>query len=158
MKILKDNSPQVVKLFEREASALQWLNQLGTPKVEIDGYFIFSPSNNTQQFHCLVMEKIEGHNLEQWLEQHGPISESLALNWLRQLIEILDQVHQKYLFHRDIKPSNIMVRPNGQLALIDFGSVREITDTYLAKVRAGLDITQIISAGYTPPGCVAKTI
>jgi len=73
-------------LFEREASALQWLNQLGTLR-EI---LIF-----TQQQHpvnpLLSDGKIEGHNLEQWLEQHGPISESLALNWLRQLIEILDQ-------------------------------------------------------------------
>jgi len=51
----------------------------GDSKVEIDGYFIFSPSNNNTAIPLLSDGKIEGHNLEQWLEQHGPISESLAL-------------------------------------------------------------------------------
>ena len=44
-----------------------------------------------------------------------------------------------------------MLRPNGQLVLIDFGTAREATITYLAKVGAGYQITGIVSAGYTPP-------
>jgi serine/threonine protein kinase len=63
------------------------------------------------------MEKIDGLNLQEWLESRGnqPITPVQALNWLKQLAEILDQVHQKQYFHRDIKPANIMLRPNGQL-------------------------------------------
>lgn len=156
MKVLKDNSTKLVDLLEQEASVLQWLNHPGIPKVEIDGYFSFLPSNSTQNLHCLVMEKIDGENLEEWLEKHGSISQGVALNWLKQIIEILDFIHGRGFFHRDIKPSNIMLKPNGKITLIDFGSVREITDTYLVKISGGSgegigsDITGIISTGYTP--------
>jgi serine/threonine protein kinase len=151
MKVLKDSRPQLVEGFEREALTLELLKHPGIPKVDFDGYFTFTPSNSTRELHCLVMEKIEGQNLEQWLAKEGPIpSESLAINWLRQLIEILEQVHKSGFFHRDIKPSNIILKPDGQLVLIDFGSVREMTHTYLAKLKGGLNVTAIISGGYTP--------
>ncbi|WP_017716414.1 serine/threonine-protein kinase [Kamptonema formosum] len=151
MKVLKDSRSQLVEGFEREALTLELLDHPGIPKVDLDGYFTFTPSNSTRELHCLVMEKIEGQNLEQWLAKEGPIpSQSLALNWLRQLIEILEQVHKSGFFHRDIKPSNIILKPDGQLVLIDFGSVREMTHTYLAKLKGGLNLTAIISGGYTP--------
>ncbi|NJO49496.1 MAG: hypothetical protein HC840_08670 [Leptolyngbyaceae cyanobacterium RM2_2_4] len=54
-------------------------------------------------------------------------------------------------FHRDIKPSNIICRPNGQLVLIDFGAVREVTPTMLVKVGGGQALTGICSPGYAPP-------
>ncbi|MDF0552517.1 protein kinase [Kamptonema sp. UHCC 0994] len=151
MKILNYGNSQLVEMFEREALTLQQLNHPGIPKVEIDGYFTFTPRHSSQTLHCLVMEKIEGQNLEQWLTQNKPISQSLALKWLRQLIEILDAVHQNHFFHRDIKPSNIMLTSQGQLVLIDFGTARGITDTYLSILRGGLNATTVISGGYTPP-------
>lgn len=43
------------------------------------------------------------------------------------------------------------LKPNGQLVLIDFGTAREATRTYLAKLSAGHDITAIVSSGYTAP-------
>ncbi|MDZ8184759.1 MAG: protein kinase [Nostoc sp. ChiSLP02] len=95
------------------------------------------------------MEKIEGVNLEQWMEFHNYqcISEAQALNWLKQLVEILALVHAHQYFHRDIKPQNIMLRPSGQLVLIDFGAVRQVTTT----IVAGNSHTRIISQGYSPP-------
>jgi len=148
-KILKDTRPHLVEFFEREAMTLQLLNHPGIPKVAADGYFTFTPHQSKQELHCLVMEKIAGQNLEQWLAEHGAISESLALNWLRQLSQILQVLHEHHFFHRDIKPSNIIRKPDGQLVLIDFGSVRAIQETYLAKVNIG-HVTTIISGGYTP--------
>lgn len=149
MKVLKDNSPQLVEMFEREALTLQELKHPGIPQVDIDSYFPFTPNNTSQELYCLVMEKIEGQNLEQWISKQGSISQSVALNWLKQLIEILDVLHQNHFFHRDIKPSNIMLKPDGQLVLIDFGSVRQISNTYLAKIKLG-NLTSIFSGGYTP--------
>ena len=156
LKVLKEDhstNPKVIELFEQEAAVLSQLNHPGIPKIEPDGYFEFFPKNGQEPLHCIVMEKIEGPNLKQWMQQQGhhPISEKQALNWLQQLAEILDLVHQKNYFHRDIKPDNIMLRPNGQLVLIDFGTAREMTFTYLAGVGGTGSITKVSSAGYTAP-------
>ena len=153
LKVLKEHlnkEPKAVELFQQEAKVLAQFQHPGIPKV--DGYFPYQTRNGLI-LHCIVMEKIEGPNLEEWLKQQGnhPISEQQAIAWLKQLAEILHLVHGKQYFHRDIKPPNIMLRPNGQLVLIDFGTAREATYTYLAKLGAGYPITGIVSAGYTPP-------
>ena len=99
----------------------------------------------------LMMEKIEGLNLQEYMEQRGnrPVNQKLVLKWFMEIVEILDMVHSQNFFHRDIKPSNIMLRTDGRLALIDFGTAREVTGTYVAKQEAR-GVTGIISAGYTP--------
>lgn len=150
LKVLLNNYPKAVSLFQREAEVLQRLDHPGIPKVESDGYFTFEPGDNAEPLHCLVMEKIEGQNLQEWLLENQPISQEQAIDWLKQLAQILHQVHEQQYFHRDIKPSNIMLKPDGQLVLIDFGAVRELTETYWRKVEQK-DVTGMISAGYTPP-------
>ncbi len=143
---------KAISLFQREAAVMSRLQHPGIPRVEPDGYFAIAEASG-ETLHCLVMEKIEGLNLKQWLENQGnqPITQEQAISWLKQLTEILSQVHQQELVHRDIKPTNIMLRPKGQLVLIDFGAVREITETYLHKQQQNATGTVIISAGYTPP-------
>ncbi|NEP80155.1 MAG: protein kinase [Okeania sp. SIO3B3] len=124
LKVLKyDNNPDLVRLFKQEARVLMWLRHPGIPRVEPDGYFTVSLHRNSKQLHCLVMEKIEGENLEEWLINHGKIYQDEALDWLQQITEILDQLHSQNLLHRDLKPSNLILRPNGQLTVIDFGTV-----------------------------------
>ncbi len=147
LKVLNSDRSKLVELLQQEARVLQRLQNLGIPRVH--EYFTFLPSNETKKLHCLIMEKIEGKNLKQWLEENELMSEPRAIDWLKQLTSILKEVHQAKLLHRDIKPSNIMLRPNGQLVLIDFGTVREITHTYVNKL-AWNDITQVYSPGYTP--------
>ncbi len=153
VKVLYRNHPKAVELFKQEAKVLCRLNHPGIPHVEEDGYFVYWAYGSKTPLHCLVMEKIEGLNLVEWLDERDntPIDAEIARNWLEQLIDILDRVHQLHYFHRDIKPHNIMRRPDGQLALIDFGTAREVTGTYINKVGGGQNVTEIISAGYTPP-------
>ncbi|MEG4809466.1 serine/threonine-protein kinase [Microcoleus sp. F8-D3] len=152
LKVLLKEHPKAVELFKQEADVLVRLRHPGIPKVDRDGYFTFSPAHTTESFHCLVMEKIAGANLQDWLKHRGrPITQEQAVNWLKQLSEILDQVHRLNYFHRDIKPHNIMCKPNGQLVLIDFGTAREVSATYFAKVGQGQNVTGIVSPGYTPP-------
>ncbi len=134
---------ELVRLFEREQDFLINQEHEGLPKGEKK--FIF-PLSNDKELHCLVMEKIPGENLEKWLKEHGAIKEKQAIEWLEQLTNILDFIHQQQWFHRDIKPSNIIRRPNGKLVLIDLGTVRQITNT----VIRGDKRTEIISQGYTP--------
>jgi WD40 repeat protein/predicted Ser/Thr protein kinase len=152
LKVLLLNDPKAVALFEQEARVLSQLRHPGIPHVDANGFFTYFPKNSHQPLHCLVMEKIDGINLDVWQRQpeHQPLAQAHALNWLKQLVEILHQVHQQLYFHRDIKPSNILLTPNGQLVLIDFGSAREVSDTYLVKVNDGRDIRSVASPGYTP--------
>lgn len=160
MKVLRSRDPKRIELLQREAYVMSIVNHPGIPLCDPDECFTFTSAESSLELHCIVMEKIEGQNLDQWIEAHGRISQELALNWLVQLVGILDEVHRSGFFHRDIKPSNIILRPDGQLALIDFGAVREVTDTYLAKISGsggtstGLggeyEITVFRTAFYTP--------
>ena len=155
LKVLKrdrSEDSKVVYLFQKEAEVLSQIHHPGIPYVSRDGYFTYQPQGNGAALHCIVMEKIEGLNLQQWMQQQGnhPIGEPQALQWLTQLADILRQVHQHNYFHRDIKPDNVMLRADGQLVLVDFGAVREMTQTYLAQI-GNLGITTVSSAGYTPP-------
>ncbi len=143
-----NNSPKAVELFQQEASVLKQFQSQGIPK--IDGYFQHQTKVG-MPLHCIVMEKIDGVTLEQWMQQQGnePISETKALDWLEEIVKILALVHSQNYFHRDIKPANIMIRRSGELVLIDFGTAREMTASYLAKLNRG-EITGIVSRGFTP--------
>ena len=155
LKVLKRERakiPKVLALFRQEATVLSRIRHPGVPYVD-DGYFTVPLPESPDVLHCIVMEKIDGLNLRQWMRQQGnhSISEQQAIQWLTQLTDILQRIHQQNFFHRDIKPDNVMVRANGQLVLVDFGAAREMTHTYLAQVGSQGGITQISSAGYTPP-------
>ena len=152
LKVLLENYPKAVDLLQREAQVLSQLHYPGVPKVESDGFFVFHPQSSEEPLHCLVMEKIPGLDLKQWLVEgrHRSINQGQALDWLKQLTKILEQLHHQSFFHRDIKPSNIILKPDGQLVLIDFGSVRQITSTYLKKSQASRTGTCLYSSGYAP--------
>ncbi|WP_169613234.1 serine/threonine-protein kinase [Nodosilinea sp. P-1105] len=136
-----------IERIQREARTLIGLNLPSVPRVALDGYFTLIPAQGAPSIHCLAMEKIEGQNLKQWIETHGPISADLAWQWLKQLVEVIDQVHQEKLIHRDVEPSNIIRRPDGALALIDFDTVCSTTETVLSDT----DKTLMMSDCYAAP-------
>lgn len=153
LKVLTRNNSTLVRLFKQEAEILKKLNHPGIPKVQPeDDYFTVSVPRRARPLHCLVMEKVEGENLRSWLDHNQPISEARAIEWLKQLLDILDTLHQQQYFHRDIKPSNIMLQSNGQLVLIDFGTVCQMTGTVVQRLM-GKDVMGegVFSPGYTPP-------
>ena len=147
LKVLKHtHNPDLVRLFQQEARVLIWLAGRGeVPQVEPDGYFPIKLPNNSQKLSCLVMEKISGENLAELLAKNQYVSQELAVNWLQQMLCILQEIHKYHLVHRDIKPSNLMLEVDGKLRLIDFGAATE----------AGIDTTPVGSAGYCAPEQVA---
>lgn len=153
LKVLKQDlngDEKAVALFQQEALVLGRIEHAGIPKIDA---YVHHYLENGAMLHGIVMQKIEGLNLEQWLKQrhYQPIAQKRAIAWLKQLVEILSLVHSKGYFHRDIKPANIMLAPSGQLVLIDFGTAREATHTYLAKIGGVQGVTSICSVGYTAP-------
>ena len=69
-----------------------------------------------------VMDYIEGRDLEHYLQEQIMITEQEIFRWLWQLLEVLDYLHGRTppIYHCDIKPANIMIRPEGDVCLIDF--------------------------------------
>lgn len=151
LKVLHNTTPKAIELFQQEAEVLKKLAHPGIPQVKHPSPFTYRPQGSSDPLHCLIMDYIEGQNLYDYLKKRNfqPISEPAALRWLRQLVEILQVVHRANYFHRDIKPENIMLDTDGKLVLIDFGTAREETLTYLCK-QQGKPGTSINSVGYTP--------
>ncbi|MBD2680499.1 MULTISPECIES: bifunctional serine/threonine-protein kinase/ABC transporter substrate-binding protein [Nostoc] len=152
-----DKKSKIVNLFQREAEVLIRLNHSGIPQVEPDGYFELNFPNCPEPLYCLVMEKIEGLNLQQWLKNRDrkPITLELAIAYLKQILEILQQVHAQGYFHRDIKPANIMVKPDGKIVLIDFGAVRDLAQTYVQEENEN---TIVGTLGYSSPEQMKGTV
>jgi len=125
IKVLSKNESKPVEQFQREAQVLTRLHHPGVPQAEES--FTFYPNNSQEPVYCLVMDKIEGENLEKWLENRGnrPISEKLAVDWLIQLANTLHEVHQQQLFHRDIKLWDLNTRKEVHTIT---GHLNEVTD------------------------------
>lgn len=128
LKTLTNNEREFRTRFKREIEILKNSKNSGIPAYTID--FHLPAEGNRPELHCLVMEWIDGEDLDKWLQTNHKLSdEQTALTWLRKIVIILAYIHSKKHFHRDIKPSNIMLKTNGELALIDFGIVRQMTNT-----------------------------
>jgi tetratricopeptide (TPR) repeat protein len=77
----------------------------------------------------LVMEYIPGQDLADYIIANGRLGEAEALNYIDQIAQALDCVHEQKFFHRDVKPHNIMLRQDrGEAVLIDFGIAKEFVD------------------------------
>jgi serine/threonine-protein kinase len=77
--------------------------------------------------YCLVMDFIRGESLWHLVGGRGALSETEAVEYIRQIGSALSVVHQNKLLHLDVTPRNIMVRNNGKAVLIDFGIAADMS-------------------------------
>lgn len=77
--------------------------------------------DNEGDTHYIVMEYIEGKDLNTIVKQEGPLSLELACNYIAQAAEGLDHAHEKGLVHRDVKPANLLVDTKGIVKILDLG-------------------------------------
>jgi serine/threonine-protein kinase len=136
-----DASEEAQNQFGREARMLAGLIHPNLPRVT-DYFFI----KNQGQY--LVMDFIEGEDLESMLNKLNQIPEDAAIPWINQICEALQYLHTQNppIIHRDIKPANIRIRPDGRAMLVDFG-IAKIYDPYLATTAGARAVTP----GYSPP-------
>lgn len=75
----------------------------------------------------IVMDYIEGNSLSHAIKESGPQPQAYVIEWAKQLCDVLGYLHSRKppIIYRDLKPANIMLRPNGQISLIDFGTAKE---------------------------------
>ncbi|ERT06295.1 tyrosine kinase family protein [Lyngbya aestuarii BL J] len=108
---------KIVLIMQHKVKVFREINHPGIPKMDQDGYY-----TKNDDTHYLVMEYIEGLTLKDWMIRRNkkPISEKLAIKWLRQMVKILDKFHRKHYYFRDINSKAITVKPDGNLALTDY--------------------------------------
>ncbi|WP_223592670.1 serine/threonine protein kinase [Neobacillus bataviensis] len=95
----------------------------------------------------VIMDYIEGEPLSKILDQYGAQSQDTVIEWAKQLCEVLDYLHTNNppIIYRDMKPANVMLKPDGNLKLIDFGIAREYKQENLA------DTVSLGTKGYAAP-------
>jgi eukaryotic-like serine/threonine-protein kinase len=128
---IHNTNSRAIELFRQEVNVLSHFEHPGIAKCY--SYFEYE-LNNGDRLHCIVMGKIHGCNLEDWVHENQPISENQALEWLEEITLILKFIHDRKYLHRDIKPHNIMRKDDGKLVLIDFGAATRVN--WLYKVYA----------------------
>lgn len=136
-----ETSFEAQRQFEREANILAHLSHPNLPRVT-DYFFI------PDQGQYLVMDYVEGEDLESMTQRLGRLPEPEVLTWIGQISEALAYLHSQRppIIHRDIKPSNIRIRPDGRAMLVDFG-IAKIYDSHLATTIGAKAVTP----GYSPP-------
>lgn len=136
-----DASSEAQKQFGREAQILARLSHPNLPRVT-DYFFI------PGQGQYLVMDFIEGEDLQSMLRRLGKLPEPQVLNWISQICDALAYLHSQPspIIHRDIKPANIKIRSDGRAVLVDFG-IAKVYDPYLSTTTGARAITP----GYSPP-------
>ena len=110
-----------VRQFEAEGRKLAKFSQ--TPHAHIVRISDFFTEDKVP---CLVMDFIQGQTLMERVKTQGKLSEAECLKYIRQIGSALEAVHQAGMVHRDAHPGNIMIQPNGNAILIDFGIAKEI--------------------------------
>ena len=133
---------KAIALFESEAVQLKALGS--HPQIpELVAYFEEDGSL------YLVQELIEGDNLYVELQRNGVFNESQIYQLLKNILPVLQFIHDRQVIHRDIKPENIIRRDNNSFVLIDFGAAKiSISNT---KSNTSLTGTLIGSAEYIAP-------
>lgn len=128
------------RLFEREAQVLYKLgNHDQIPR-------LLAHFEENQQFY-LVQEFIAGTILTQEFVHGQKWSQKQAIEFLQDVLKILEFVHKENVIHRDIKPANLIRRhTDNKIVLIDFGAVKEITN--VGEPSQG--VTRIGTRGFMP--------
>lgn len=135
----KQSTKTLLKSLQMEANILKMVDHPVLPRiVDIINYkgTIF-----------VVMDYIEGRTLSEVLKSDGAQPQEKVIEWAKDLCSALDYLHSMNppIIYRDMKPSNIMVKPDGKVKLIDFGTAKEFDVESLA------DTTALGTRGYAAP-------
>lgn len=100
-----------------------------------------------ESFIIIIMDYIQGNSLNKALEEFGAQPQENVIAWAKQLCDVLGYLHSRNpaIIYRDMKPANIMLKPDGNVTLIDFGTAREYKEKNLA------DTTCLGTVGYAAP-------
>ena len=129
-----DRSPEAVRRFQREIQAMARLTH---PNI-VTAY----DAGQCEGTHFLVMELVDGSDLAQHVNRHGPLPIAVALDYTRQVALGLEYAHREGVIHRDIKPSNLLLDNAGAVKILDLGLARFGSQLCGAEASAASQLTQ----------------
>lgn len=133
------NNEVVVQSLLAEANLMKRLDHPSLPR-------IVDIIDNGRTIY-VIMDYIEGESLDKILNTNGPQPQALVVEWAKQLCDVLSYLHNQKppIIYRDMKPANIMLKPEGNLKLIDFGIAREYKQNNMT------DTVSLGTRGYAAP-------
>ena len=137
IKKVRKSSSQTTSMLMAEASIMKNLDHPMLPRIvgiEEDSKFFY-----------IIMDFVQGENLKTVVTSSGPQAQDTVVSWGVKLCDVLTYLHGKGIVYRDMKPANIMLSPDGNIKLIDFGIAREY------KENASEDTTALGTEGYAAP-------
>lgn len=137
IKKVRKSSSQTTSMLMAEASIMKNLDHPMLPRIvgiEEDSKFFY-----------IIMDFVQGENLKTVVASSGPQAQDTVVSWGVKLCDVLTYLHGKGIVYRDMKPANIMLSPDGNIKLIDFGIAREY------KENASEDTTALGTEGYAAP-------
>ncbi len=151
----KDGSGALRRRFEREARETSLLRSPYTVQV-----FDFGITQEGQLFY--VMEYLEGHSLQDRLDEDGPQHFDIVARWLGYACQSLAEAHARMLVHRDIKPANLFLARTADgrevVKVLDFGIARKVEEDTRRRRGPGIDLAQFKGdASLTAVGTIMGT-
>lgn len=112
---------EFIRRFRREAQSAAALSHPNVVSIYDVG--------QEDETHYIVMEYVEGKNLNEIIQERAPLQTDEAVRIAMQICDALDHAHQNHIIHRDIKPHNILIGNNGRVKVTDFGIARAVTSS-----------------------------
>ncbi|MGZ0041912.1 Stk1 family PASTA domain-containing Ser/Thr kinase [Paenibacillus ottowii] len=116
---------EFIRRFRREAQSAASLSHSNVVSIYDVG--------QEDEIHYIVMECVEGKNLNEIIKERAPLQVDEAVRIASQICDALEHAHQNQIIHRDIKPHNILIGRNGRVKVTDFGIARAVTSTTITQ-------------------------
>jgi hypothetical protein len=132
-------TPDIVMKFLREAYA--------TSGLEHDNIVRFGDSGHESGHWFIILEYFPSESLREILERQQTLPEEQVLKIARQVLSALEYAHERRLLHRDIKPGNILIGPDLDVKLVDFGLAKRLVDcAFTSHTTSGMPGTPLFMA------------
>src|SRR4051812_40835026 len=128
--------PEFRERFRREAQAAA-----GLTHPDIVGIFDRAGRGGTPY---IAMELVDGQTLKELVQQRGPLPSQMAVELTEQILRALGYAHRRGIVHRDVKPQNVILDPEGQAKVADFGIARA-ANSQMTQAGAMIGTVQYLS-------------
>ena len=129
--------PQTIQRFQREALSI---SELSHPHI-VSIFDVGSDHNR----HYLVMEYVDGPDLEEYIQKNKSLSLKTVINIMDQILDAMALAHKHNVIHRDLKPQNILLDKKGNVKIVDFGIAVALNQSTMTQTNTAMGSVHYMS-------------